>query len=447
MTRAHDPWGASLDYDPDDDPPPGFWLASPPPASNGDTPDPSPAREPRRAKNATKDEDTFDDVFDEPLGVVLDDLVAWLAAHVSFATAEHAVAIALWAAHTHCVDRAGSTPRLSLESAEPESGKTRVLELLEPVVHRGRLVLQLSPAALYRWVAAVRPTILLDEVDAVFGPKADKAHEDLRALINAGHRPGATVPRVETPSMKVVEFSCFSPVALAGLAGHLPDTVRSRSIRIPMRRRAPGEQVRPFREKITRPEGEEIGRRLAAWMHRHNDLLPETVPLPEGVADRQADQWEPLLMLADAAGDHWPATARLVCVAMVTEARAATDDQSAGVRLLGDIRTVVAGKDRISTSDLLAGLTALDDAPWAGWLEGKGDQARATWLARKLKPYGVRPGDVRFTDGTRKGYMTEHFADPWRRYLPDRGDSRNKGNSPASDVAPVALVAPVRQER
>ena len=221
--------------------------------------------------------------------------------------------MALWFAHTHAHELAASSPRIAFESPEPESGKSRNLELMECVCHRGKLVLQMSPASIYRWVDALRPTILLDEVDAVFGPKASKDHEDLRALVNAGHRPGATVPRVDKDTMQVVEFSCYSPVALAGLSGCLPDTIRSRAIRIPMRRRAPDEVVRPFRERTTRPEGETLRRRLAAWVLRHGDDIPEAPDLPEGVTDRQADQWEPLVAIADAAGGHWPDTAREAC--------------------------------------------------------------------------------------------------------------------------------------
>ena len=46
-----------------------------------------------------------------------------------------------------------------------------------------------SPAALFRSVADLehRPTILFDEIDTVFGPKA-KDNEELRGFLNAGHR-------------------------------------------------------------------------------------------------------------------------------------------------------------------------------------------------------------------------------------------------------------------
>jgi Protein of unknown function (DUF3631)/Domain of unknown function (DUF3854) len=386
--------------------------------------------------------DTFEDVADEPGSTVLDDVRDWLTAHVAYQSEHHAPTVALWCAHTYTLDRAASTPRIAFESPEPESGKSRNLELMECVCRRGKLVLQMSAASVYRWVAAVRPTILLDETDAVFGPKASNDHEDLRALINAGHRPGATVPRVDKDSMEVVEFPCFCPVALAGLYGALPDTIRSRAIRIPMRRRAPDEVLRPFRERITRPEGEHLGRRLAAWVERHGDEIPDVPALPEGVADRQADQWEPLIAIADAAGGHWPTTARAACRAIVTEARANTEDQSLGIRLLADVYTVFDTEgERITSAHLLNCLHAMDDAPWS---DLKGKPIGARFLADLLKPYGIRPRDHRFGDAIRKGYLAEDFHEAWVRYNiipPPNGNMGNMGNAPASDVADVADVA------
>lgn len=373
----------------------------------------------------------LDDLPDEPLSAVLDDLTTWLGEHVAFVSRDHhALTIALWAAHTYAIDSAASTPRLALESPEPESGKTRVLELLECVCSEAHLVLQISPAALFRWVEAHHPTILLDELDAVFGPKAAKDHEDLRALINSGHRRGATVPRVETPSMRVREYPCFAPVAVAGLAGCLPDTLRSRSIRVPMRRRAPDEVVRPFRERTTRPEGVKLGRRLAAWVSRHGDTIADAPELPEGVADRQADQWEPLLALADAAGGDWPGRARAACTAFVTEARASTDEQSTGVRLLADIREAFGGREQMSTADLIAALCAINESPWETILDPKPERSRAMWLAKQLKAFGPRPTNI--GQANVRGYTAADFAEAWHRYLPDGGPRDGGGVSPVS---------------
>ena len=93
--------------------------------------------------------------------------------------------------------------------------------------------------------------------------------------------------------------------------------------------------------------------------------------------------------------------------------------------------------DRLTTADLLAGLHGLEDAPWND-LRGKPITAR--WLANKLKPYGVKPSDHRFADGTKKGYLVQELHDVWARYGL-KGNRGNKGNAPGRDVADVAHVA------
>lgn len=393
---------------------------------------------------AAADDDDFGDVADEPGHWVLDDLRGWLTSYVAYPSAAYADAVVLWAAHTHLLDQCASTPRLALLSPEPGSGKTRTLELLELVARRGRHVMSMSPAVLYRLVDAERPTLLVDEVDALFGPRAAKDHDDLRALVNAGHRPGAVVMRMvgEGAAMVPGEFKAYCPVALAGL-GDLPDTIRQRSVIVPMRRRAPDEPVRPYRERTTRPEGAALHRRLAAWAQRHADDVPEEPELPAGVTDRPADVWEPLVAVADAAGGDWPARARAACEAIVTAA-SETGDASIGVRLLGDIRTVIGDRDRITSAALVEGLVAIEEAPWGDW---RGKPVDARWLARRLRPYGVRPHNVRGPEDTvKKGYEAADFHDAFARYLspPKKtGETATTATGATSQVRHVADDSPV----
>jgi hypothetical protein len=97
---------------------------------------------------------------------------------------------------------------------------------------------------------------------------------------------------------------------------------------------------------------------------------------------------------------------------------AAGEDQSPGVRLLADVRTAFGADTRLATAELLGRLTALDDTPWADQIDGKSDKARSSWLARKLRPYGISSRTLRIGDSTPKGYEAGDFADTWRRYLP-----------------------------
>ncbi len=85
--------------------------------------------------------------------------------------------------------RFDSTPRLAFLSPEPGSGKTRALEIVETLVPHPMVAVNASAAALFRAVSGRdgRPTILFDEIDTVFGPKAGD-NEELRGFLNAGHR-------------------------------------------------------------------------------------------------------------------------------------------------------------------------------------------------------------------------------------------------------------------
>jgi hypothetical protein len=74
-----------------------------------------------------------------------------------------------------------------VHTPEPESGKTRVLEVLELLVPEPMLVLNASPSAIFRTLSKRQITLLFDEVDAIWSKSGkDDNHEDLRALLNAG---------------------------------------------------------------------------------------------------------------------------------------------------------------------------------------------------------------------------------------------------------------------
>lgn len=345
---------------------------------------------------------------------VLDETAAFLGRFVAFPSESAHVAVTLWAAHCHAVAAFDSSPRLALLSPEPGSGKTRTLEVLGLLTPRPMHVLNASVAVTFRAVDAEQPTLLLDEVDAIFGRRSADEHEELRGLLNAGHRKGATVPRCVGPNHELKKFNVYAACALAGL-GDLPDTLMSRSVIVRMRRRAPGEAVTPFRQRVHEPEGHGVGGRLAAWVAQVADALGNAWPqMPAGVEDRPADCWEPLLAVADAAGGSWPSRARIACTELVKVA--ASGEASLGVRLLGDLRTVFADLEALHTETILTGLHELAEAPWND-LRGKPLDARR--LARLLANYQVRSVDVKLDGVNRKGYRRENLHDTWCRYLPD----------------------------
>lgn len=352
----------------------------------------------------------------EELAGLLDQVDAYLGRYVAFPSDEARWATAAWVAHTHAIQAFESTPRLALLSAEKGSGKTRTLEVIEQVVVNAMHTVNVSAAALFRKVSEGPCVMLLDEADTYLGYKVAQQHEDLRGLVNAGHRRGAVAYRcVIDKGVQVQEFPAFAPVAIAGI-GDLPDTILDRSIVIAMKRRKADEHVEPYRWKKVAEVAQPLNDWLVDWAKRSIDDLEDMEPeMPDGIVDRPADVWEPLVILGDFAGDPW--ATRIRSAAVVLNNLRAQRDPSLGVQLLADTRAIFdrLDVDRMSTDDLLAHLVALDESPW-GNLRGQEIDARG--LARRLRPYEVRPGQHRFGEITKKGYLRPDFHDAWQRYLP-----------------------------
>jgi Protein of unknown function (DUF3631) len=382
---------------------------------------------------------------------VLDGVAAFVGRYVVFPTPHALTVITLWAAHTHAPEKTWYvTPRLVLDSAEPGSGKTRVLELLALLVQRPEMTISATVAAIFRMIAEEPLTLLFDEVDAIFNPKNGGNYEDLRALLNAGYKQGATIARCvgDAKQMKVQRFDVFAPVALAGLAGKMPATITTRAVTVHMRRRAPGEKVQPFRERDAEYEAEPIREQLATWIgFVATDLADARPEMPKGVEDRPAEVWEALLAVADAAGGEWPARAREACRYFVLNAD--PGELSLGVRLLRDVRKVFRPEPtedepnpvqhgHMATAALVEALVNLDESPWAD-LYGK--PLTALRLAKEMERYGVRP--IQFRDGEKqRGYVTwgtdkpeqTGLADAWTRYLHSGGTAGTPGTA---QVGPV----------
>lgn len=355
---------------------------------------------------------------------LLDEVEAFHRRFNVFPTQAAYVAVVLWDAHAHLLDAFDSTPRLGFLSPEPGSGKSRALEIVETLVPQPMVAVNASPAALFRAVSGLegRPTILFDEIDTVFGPKAGD-NEELRGFLNAGHRRSGVTYRCvgDGGQQSVVAFPSYCAVAMGGL-GSLPDTILTRSVIIRMRKRAPNEKIEPYRQRTNEKQGHALRDRLARWAESVRPQIEGAWPvMPEGVTDRPADVWEPLLAVADAAGGDWSVRARAACVELVAATKD-DDEASLGVRLLTDLRDVVfCGADRMPTAVILECLNGLDEAPWCDY---NGKPLTPRGLSRLLAQYvteanrPIKPRGIRTTTGFPKGYYAEDLADAWGRYCP-----------------------------
>jgi hypothetical protein len=366
------------------------------------------------------------------LSALLEAVEGFLRRYVVFQYPEQAEVCALWALHTWAFDAFDYTPYLSVFAAEKRSGKSRLLEVLSLLARNARLTSGSSSAALIRSVDEDNPpTILLDEVDAIYSKKNDAEAENTRQFLNAGFRRGAKFLRCvgQGGAMEVKEFPAFCPKALSGIGRCLPDTVLDRSLPVELVRQSREDRAERFREREAEAKVETIRAELETWVEQPGliDTLRDARPaLPEELTDRQQDYCEPLLAIADMAGGDWPGRSRVALIKLCSQ----EEDASLGVKLLADIKGIFdsKGTGKLHTIDILTALVAIeDDRPWATWwlddLKHDKPEKPASRLSKLLKPYGtkqqpIKSRPIRLSDKVARGYEIDDFKHAFERYLP-----------------------------
>jgi hypothetical protein len=236
------------------------------------------------------------------------------------------------------------TPRLALVSPVRGCGKTTVLLLLELLVARGRKEDGISAAAIFRLIGGSLTRVIKDR------------------------------PR---------RFLTFAPMGIAAI-GALLLPIMHRSLIVPMKRAT--RKLRQFNESDLDDVNIAYAMVLRWAKEVQLNLDPE---LPEGLRNRPADNWRPLIAIADSFGPAWGVIAREAAVEFARTYR----DEDAGVILLNDIRGIFAarGDDRLTLP---------------------------TW-SRSMTVSG-RSGAVRTAISSRGACPRESSRDCWRRSGSDR---------------------------
>jgi hypothetical protein len=342
-------------------------------------------------------------------------------------------AVVLWVVFMHAHDFFVFAPLLVILSPTKRCGKTRLQEVLARLAPRPQTMSGVSAAALARLIEEHRPTILIDEFDAIAKSSGEMA-ESLRGLLNSSfNRSGACVLKtVPLPGggWEVRKFSTWTPVCVAGI-GQVPDTVADRSVVIRLERKLHTQTVKRLR---TRDGGElrDVMRKIARFVADNEERLRGDQPdVPKELNDRARDAWEPLIAIADIAGGEWPERARHAATTLAGIHEAEAVDGDVRQTLLADIRDIFAcefPKDhpdhsdrygaRLPTKRLLEGLHGLEERSWSAWGRARKPMTDVA-LASLLKGYGIRSGSVRLDDGsTPKGYYLRSFQEAFERYLP-----------------------------
>lgn len=338
---------------------------------------------------------------------LLSELVAALGRHVVLPRGA-ATSAALWIIHAHALDAFDVSPLLAVVSPAKRCGKTTLLEVLESFVPRPLSSANISAAALFRTVERFSPTLVIDEADTFLDGK-----DELRGLLNAGHtRTSAFVVRTVGEDFEPRRFSTWCPKVIARI-GEPAETLADRAIIIRLRRRTREEHVDRLRRGRPGSVTETLRRQAWRWAHDNlADLTAADPTIPECLHDRAADNWRPLLAVADLAGGEWPARARR----SATLLSGAEASEGPAVELLAACRAVFDRVDRLATADLLTALSAREWEPWPTWNHGNPISARQ--VARLLARFGIGPAQLWTQGGKVRGYARHAFVDAWARYLP-----------------------------
>jgi hypothetical protein len=350
------------------------------------------------------------ELWPEPVdGADLLDDIAFAIARYVIADKETIRAATLWAAFTWLIEVVQVAPIANITAPEKRCGKSVLLTALGKLAYRPMQVSNVATAALFRSIELWGVTLLIDEVDAFLSE-----HEDARGILNAGFtRDSAVVIRCVGDDHMPTAFSVWGAKALCGI-GKIADTLADRSVPLRLRRRTPGESVESLRHSDA-ALWENLRSRLARFA---DDSAPAIAvarpPIIPGLNDRANDAWEPLLAIADLAGEHWPKIARQAAIALHgLEGEA----PSVNAELLADIKTVFDDKraSKLFSADLLEALIADEEAPWATWNRGKAISPRQ--LSARLADFGVKSKDIRIGITNKKGFDKADFLDAFGRYL------------------------------
>jgi hypothetical protein len=351
------------------------------------------------------------------------------------------VAIVLWVLFSYLIDVFDFAPRLAITSPEMGCGKSTLIEFLSSLAHRAITCSSISSAAIYRIIEMYKPTLLMDEQDLKKG-QPDESAEERRKVLNSGHkRSTAFVIRVVGDDLEPRRFSTFTPIAHASI-GEVQATLMDRAVPIAMQRKTPNEHVESMRSsgKDARRNAArlvEIKGRIVKWTSDHSDAIAQAEPgLPEVLSSRQADNWSPLVAIADCLGVEWGALARAAAVAISGKN---TNDRTIGALLLKDLRQLFQQQAKVQSEDLreiglssafiVEKLGAMEERPWSEWGRNR-RPISPRQLAVLLSPFAIVPVKLRIGESTPNGYRFKAFEDVFSRYTPTPEDlNRNTGTT------------------
>jgi hypothetical protein len=311
--------------------------------------------------------------------------------------------VAAWVVSTYMTDLFEYVGYLFAYSPEPQSGKSRLLEVLDLLVHNSSGIL-VSPTEAVLFRTADGQTQLLDEVDSW------RNKDELRSVLNAGFRYGGTVVRMreQDSDYDVKRFSVYGPRALAGIGTKIIDaTTRDRTFMIEMVRQKRDEKREQLRVRKLRPEANSLRVEIEKWSAANKERVKKTYdksifPYFNQFRDRTIDVTQPLATIVEVA---YPdphqlevATTRLVRAIAITR----NEEESAKEqhRILRQLEQVASSED-----PLIGSATELSQR--CANFEAPPSVEELSWT---LRHYGFVPKSVRKGGVPKQRYTVSRAA-------------------------------------
>lgn len=305
-----------------------------------------------------------DALFERLIGLVESSL------HLS-ATPEEAdgwrITIALFAMLTYLAPGFHTVPYLHAHGPKG-SGKSEVLRLLDRVAFRPIAAASATAAVIFRTIDAQGGTLLLDEAEKLNTPSEGTA--ELLGILLAGYKRGTPARRCSGDDHEVRSFDVFGPKAFASIR-ELPEALASRSLHLPMLRKPKGTRLPRFKDSTA-----DIRNQLHALSLEHGSELAQRwriLPEFEGIENRDAEIWGPLLAIAAWIDERWHTTylPRLHAHARrIVESSAELVNDQAHEAILETLLHFAEDSTKrgdVTAKEILAALRHDDEDEWRKW--------------------------------------------------------------------------------
>ena len=215
--------------------------------------------------------------------------------------AEYAL-LALWTMGTYIFKLFRHFPYIHL-FGEKGSGKSLIMEVLQPVCFNGSMTANTTPAVIYRGIQLHSPSMFLDEMEQV-RIQDRETRGAIMSVLNTGFMSMGYVERCEGEKHEVVRYPTYSPKMIASI-NDLDEVLRDRAIRIRMVRKLEEEKVEDYttRKEVLDLQSDlrdELYRFALDWgvqLGRIYDEHRDKIPGLEGLHNRQIDLWSPIMLL------------------------------------------------------------------------------------------------------------------------------------------------------